>query len=247
VRAQSTRSQISAGWSPKASAVEHAGLGRPPRQQRAAQGVGLDGHVDHVLALREGLEAMVDRGDRRAGALDDDVDRRVAHQGLPVVADMGAAVAQRGVEAGGLHALRLPAHARQVAQAACTPGVRGDRSAMPTRCMPGVRGTCARYIVAAGPNLPAPISARRGSAAPSRRRAAAVADSIPPQRRAACAAASRRKACACCRLNGLALTPHPLALGSALTHPHITTDYSESPARADHRRAHRVRGLLNAS
>src|SRR3990167_6397227 len=27
---------------------------------------------------------------------------------------------------------------------------------------------------------------------------------------------------------GLALTPHPLALGSALTHPLITTDYSES-------------------
>ncbi|MBP7413371.1 MAG: glutamate--cysteine ligase [Giesbergeria sp.] len=26
----------------------------------------------------------------------------------------------------------------------------------------------------------------------------------------------------------LALTPHPLALGAALTHPHITTDYSES-------------------
>ncbi len=27
---------------------------------------------------------------------------------------------------------------------------------------------------------------------------------------------------------GLALTPHPALLGSALTHPHITTDYSES-------------------
>ena len=26
----------------------------------------------------------------------------------------------------------------------------------------------------------------------------------------------------------LATTPHPAALGSALTHPHITTDYSES-------------------
>ena len=26
----------------------------------------------------------------------------------------------------------------------------------------------------------------------------------------------------------LALTPHPAALGSALTHPHITTDFSES-------------------
>ncbi|MEY4427596.1 MAG: Glutamate--cysteine ligase, partial [Pseudomonadota bacterium] len=25
-----------------------------------------------------------------------------------------------------------------------------------------------------------------------------------------------------------ALTPHPAALGSALTHPHITTDFSES-------------------
>src|SRR5574344_2813456 len=27
---------------------------------------------------------------------------------------------------------------------------------------------------------------------------------------------------------GLALTPHPQALGAALTHPSITTDYSES-------------------
>src|SRR3954464_13333228 len=27
---------------------------------------------------------------------------------------------------------------------------------------------------------------------------------------------------------GLALTPHPRALGSALTHPHITTDFSEA-------------------
>ena len=27
---------------------------------------------------------------------------------------------------------------------------------------------------------------------------------------------------------GLALTPHPHLLGSALTHPHITTDYSEA-------------------
>lgn len=30
------------------------------------------------------------------------------------------------------------------------------------------------------------------------------------------------------REGGLAQTPHPLALGSALTHPHITTDYSEA-------------------
>jgi glutamate--cysteine ligase len=35
----------------------------------------------------------------------------------------------------------------------------------------------------------------------------------------------------CLRVDGdgqLALTPHPLALGSALTHPKITTDYSEA-------------------
>ena len=30
------------------------------------------------------------------------------------------------------------------------------------------------------------------------------------------------------KTGALALTPHPHALGSALTHPHITTDYSES-------------------
>ena len=51
----------------------------------------------------------------------------------------------------------------------------------------------------------------------------------PPPRRPprGAAAASRRKACA--RADGsLALTPHPAALGSALTHPNITTDFSES-------------------
>ena len=39
------------------------------------------------------------------------------------------------------------------------------------------------------------------------------------------------------------MTPHPAALGSALTHPHITTDFSECAARADHRRAHDGRRL----
>ena len=41
----------------------------------------------------------------------------------------------------------------------------------------------------------------------------------------------------------LATTPHPAALGSALTHPHITTDFSESQLGAHHRRARR-RGEL---
>ncbi len=37
-----------------------------------------------------------------------------------------------------------------------------------------------------------------------------------------------KRGCACSPPEDLALTPHPKALGSALTHPLITTDYSES-------------------
>ena len=41
----------------------------------------------------------------------------------------------------------------------------------------------------------------------------------------------------------LALTPHPEALGSALTNPHITTDFSESQVETRDRRARRRRDL----
>ncbi len=58
-----------------------------------------------------------------------------------------------------------------------------------------------------------------------------------PHASRACAAASRRKACARSPTASSALTPHPAALGSALTHPHITTDFSESQLELDHRRA----------
>jgi hypothetical protein len=100
--------------------IHHAGLLRLACQHRAAQCVGLDGDVDHVLVLRERAKAVIHRGDRRAGALDDHVDRRMAHQRLPVVADVRATLAQRGIERGGLRALERPAHARQVA--ACSIG-----------------------------------------------------------------------------------------------------------------------------
>ena len=134
--------------------IDHAGLGGALRQQRAAEGIGLDGDVDHVLAVREGLQAMLDRGDRIAGAFDDDVDRRMPHQRLPVVADMGAAAAspRRRARRPACAAASQPTRAR-LARAAS-----GDRSAMPTRCTPGVRGICARYIE---PNLPAPIRPTR--------------------------------------------------------------------------------------
>ena len=71
-------------------AVDDAGLGRLARQQRAAERVGLDRDVDDVLAVREAPRGVLDRGDRMAGALDDDVDRRMRDQRLPVVADVRA-------------------------------------------------------------------------------------------------------------------------------------------------------------
>ena len=43
-----------------------------------------------------------------------------------------------------------------------------------------------------------------------------------------CAEASKRKAFACGPTGTLATTPHPAKLGSALTHPLVTTDFSES-------------------
>jgi hypothetical protein len=85
--------------------VDNAGIGRLLRQQRPAEGIGLDRHVDHVLALRKCFQAMVHGRDRIAGAFDDHVDRRVAHQGLPVVADVRAAAVAVGQRAA--RALRL--------------------------------------------------------------------------------------------------------------------------------------------
>jgi len=43
-----------------------------------------------------------------------------------------------------------------------------------------------------------------------------------------CAAASRKRACALRPDGQLSSAPHPAGLGAALTHPHITTDFSES-------------------
>ena len=94
--------------------IHHAGLRRTARQQRAAEGVGLHGDVDHVLAVVKGLQAVLHRGDRVAGAFHHHVNGWVLHQGQPVIADVGAAVFQRVVQRRGLGALRVPAHARQV-------------------------------------------------------------------------------------------------------------------------------------
>ena len=98
----------------KSERIDHAGFGRAAREQRAAKRIRLDGHVDDMFVLGKRFEAMVDGGNRMPGAFDDDIDRRMAHQRQPVVADMGIAGLQRSVERRCLRLLRAPAHARQV-------------------------------------------------------------------------------------------------------------------------------------
>jgi glutamate--cysteine ligase len=51
---------------------------------------------------------------------------------------------------------------------------------------------------------------------------------LPPQRLKGIRRGIEKESLRATPEGGLAMTPHPQALGSALTHPHITTDYSEA-------------------
>jgi glutamate--cysteine ligase len=51
---------------------------------------------------------------------------------------------------------------------------------------------------------------------------------LPPQRLKGIRRGIEKESLRATVEGGLAMTPHPQALGSALTHPHITTDYSEA-------------------
>ena len=56
----------------------------------------------------------------------------------------------------------------------------------------------------------------------------ARASTLPPERLKGIRRGIEKESLRATPEGGLALTPHPPALGSALTHPHITTDYSEA-------------------
>jgi hypothetical protein len=107
-----------------------------------------------VLAARERRQAVLDRRDRRAGALDDDVDRRMRDERAPVVADVRRTGRDRIGDARRARPRVAPADAREVRTRRVGREIR-DRGEVDS----GVRGICARYIA---PNLPAPIG--RGSA-----------------------------------------------------------------------------------
>jgi glutamate--cysteine ligase len=51
---------------------------------------------------------------------------------------------------------------------------------------------------------------------------------LPPERLKGIRRGIEKESLRATQEGGLAMTPHPQALGSALTHPHITTDYSEA-------------------
>src|SRR5512140_302397 len=53
-------------------------------------------------------------------------------------------------------------------------------------------------------------------------------DSLSPQRLKGIRRGIEKESLRATAEGSLAMTPHPKALGSALTHPHITTDYSEA-------------------
>ena len=97
-------------------AVDDAGLSRLAGEQRAAQGIGLDGHVHDVLVLGERLETMLDRRDRVACAFDDDVDLRMPYQRLPIVADVRRSLRDGGIDRRRGAALGKPADAREIRQ-----------------------------------------------------------------------------------------------------------------------------------
>jgi len=95
-------------------AVDYARLGGLAREQRAAERVGLDGHHHHVLAVAERGERVLDRRERVARRFDDDVDRGMRHQRLPVVRDVRARFLDRSIQRRSAVALGVPAHALQI-------------------------------------------------------------------------------------------------------------------------------------
>ena len=95
-------------------AVDHARRLCLARKQGAAQGVGFDRDVDHMLAVGESGEAMFHRGGRIPGAFHDDVDSRVRDQFLPVIAEMGGALRNGVVERRSGKLFGIPADALEV-------------------------------------------------------------------------------------------------------------------------------------
>ena len=95
-------------------AVDHAGLGGLVRQQRPAERIRLHRDVDDMLAVAERRQRVLHRRGRISRAFDDDLDFRMRHQRLPVVADMRRFRLHGVVERGRRKALRRPIDAGEI-------------------------------------------------------------------------------------------------------------------------------------
>ena len=95
-------------------AVDHTMLSSTFCKQWATEGIRLNGDIDHMLAMSERKQAVINCSDRMARALHDDIHTRMSDQGLPVIAHMGVARRQGRIN-GGRRKLRLrPAHTLKI-------------------------------------------------------------------------------------------------------------------------------------
>ena len=94
-------------------AVDHTGLPRSMRQDRSAERIGLDGHVDDRLAGSKRRLTVFDSGRRIASALGDHVDTIEFDQRFPIVGDVRRAIPERIVEGHSAIALLGPSDALQ--------------------------------------------------------------------------------------------------------------------------------------
>jgi len=95
-------------------AVDDARLSRALREQRPAEGIGLHGDHDHVLAVAESRERMLHRRYRIAGGLDHDVDRGMRHERLPIFRDVRRALLERPFERSRPVRLGRPSYSLQI-------------------------------------------------------------------------------------------------------------------------------------
>ena len=115
-------------------AVNHTGLPGLMGQDRAAERVSLDRHVDDRLSGRKCRQTVFDGGHRIAGALGNHIDAVEFDERFPVVGEVRRAIPESIIQGSRAIPLLGPPDA---------PGsdrTRWRPSAMPTMCTPGVRG-----------------------------------------------------------------------------------------------------------
>ena len=93
----------------KGQGIDTACFGCAPGENGATECVGLYRDIDHVLALFEGCQDVVDCGDGVSGALNHDIDLGVPDELLPVIGEVGLSAHNGLINGAGLCLLVGPA------------------------------------------------------------------------------------------------------------------------------------------